>query len=109
MIAEHGYDTKYAMHCARLGFQCIELLETGKMNLPIEGDPGEWLRDVRYGKVPFDEWWDMVLSLDSSLDMFAQRTDIRPGPDTERIEEFSMLVHQDWWSREPDFSKIDMP
>ncbi len=24
LIAAHGYDTKYAMHCARLGFQCLD-------------------------------------------------------------------------------------
>jgi hypothetical protein len=43
----HGYDTKYAMHCARLGFQGIE--------------PAEWLRAVRRGDVPFEEWWTRVL------------------------------------------------
>jgi hypothetical protein len=38
LIEAFGYDTKYAMHCARLGFQCLELLETGRLNLPIQGE-----------------------------------------------------------------------
>jgi len=38
-ISAHGYDTKYAMHCARLGFQCLELLSTGGLELPIQGEP----------------------------------------------------------------------
>ena len=58
LINEFGYDTKYAMHCARLGFQCLELLSTGKLELPIQGEPAEWLRSVRYGNVEFDEWWE---------------------------------------------------
>ena len=29
LVEAHGYDTKYAMHAARLGYQGLELLETG--------------------------------------------------------------------------------
>lgn len=47
LVAAHGYDTKYAMHCARLGFQCLELVTTGALRLPIEGEPADWLRSVR--------------------------------------------------------------
>src|SRR5436309_6221188 len=43
LIVAYGYDTKYAMHCARLGFQCIELLTTRHLNLPIQGEPADWL------------------------------------------------------------------
>src|SRR4029077_12558374 len=38
LIAAHGFDTKYAMHAARLGFQGVELLETRRLNLPIQGE-----------------------------------------------------------------------
>jgi hypothetical protein len=27
-VAAHGFDTKYAIHAARLGYQGLELLET---------------------------------------------------------------------------------
>lgn len=56
LVEAFGYDTKYAMHCARLGFQCVELLTTGALALPIQGEPADWLRAVRYGNVPFEEW-----------------------------------------------------
>jgi uncharacterized protein len=29
LVAAHGYDTKYAMHAARLGYQGLDLLGTG--------------------------------------------------------------------------------
>jgi hypothetical protein len=52
LVAAHGYDTKYAMHCARLGFQCIELLETRRLELPIEGDA--WSVSTHLA------WWQRV-------------------------------------------------
>ena len=58
LLAAHGYDTKYAMHCARLGFQGLELLNNRRLNLPIADEPGDRLRAKRRGDVPFDEWWE---------------------------------------------------
>jgi hypothetical protein len=31
LVAQHGYDTKYAMHALRLGLQGVELLTTGRI------------------------------------------------------------------------------
>lgn len=50
LVAEFGFDTKYAMYCARLGFQCVELLTTRELQLPIQGEPADWLRAVRHGR-----------------------------------------------------------
>lgn len=98
LIAAHGYDTKYAMHSARLGFQGIELVTTGKLALPIEGEPADWLRAVRRGDVTFNEWWERSLDLDSQLAVLQYRTDIRPGPDKAAIEAFSVAAHRAMWA-----------
>ncbi len=100
LIAEHGYDTKYAMHCARLGFQCLELLETSRLNLPILGEPADWLRSVRYGNVSFAEWWERVLELDSLLAEAATDDRFRPGADVGRIESWMVHVHQQIWAKQ---------
>ena len=55
LVGNHGYDTKYAMHMLRLGFQGIEYAETGAMTLPIPAPHGQYLRDVRLGKYSLDE------------------------------------------------------
>ena len=99
LISAHGYDTKYAMHCARLGFQCLELLSTRCLTLPIEGDVAEWLRAVRRGDVPFHEWWKQVLDLDRQLEQATTRTDIPDSADRERIEAFSISTHRTIWQR----------
>jgi len=99
LIAAHGYDTKYAMHCSRLGFQCIELLDTGRLNLPIQGEPADWLRAVRRGDVTFDDWWARSLELDAQLEAMHGDEATRPGPDRERIDRWLIDVHQRVWNR----------
>ena len=35
LVEAHGFDTKYAMHALRLGYQGLELLQTGRVTLPM--------------------------------------------------------------------------
>jgi hypothetical protein len=98
LIAEFGFDTKYAMHCARLGFQCLELLRTGGLQLPILGEPAEWLRAVRYGRVPFEDWWERSLALDAELELIGSDESIRPHPDRARIDAWCIDAHQRMWA-----------
>jgi hypothetical protein len=97
LIAEHGYDTKYAMHAARLGFQCVEMLTTGRLALPVTGEPAEWLLAVRHGQVPVEDWWDRCLALDAELDRLAGDERYPEGPDRDRIEMWSADAHRRHW------------
>ena len=99
LIEAHGYDTKYAMHCARLGFQCIELLQTGALQLPIQGEPAEWLRAVRRGEVSFEDWWMRSLDLDARLVELEENDALPDGPDGARIEAWSISTHLAIWHR----------
>ena len=99
LIEEFGFDTKFAMHCARLGFQGIELLQTGQLQLPIQGEPADWLRAVRYGEVTADEWWDRSLDLDAQLQALLSDESIPPHADRARIDAWSIDVHQRVWAR----------
>jgi hypothetical protein len=47
LVAEHGYDTKYAMHALRLGAQGVELLTTGRIALPAPEPDRSFLRAIR--------------------------------------------------------------
>jgi hypothetical protein len=98
LIAAFGYDTKYAMHAARLGFQCEELLTTRRLSLPIQGEPAEWLRAVRRGDVPFPEWWKRCLALDSELERLGSDEAYPAGPEQSRIIRWSTEAHLSTWS-----------
>lgn len=99
LVDEHGYDTKYAMHCARLGLQGVELLTTGGLNLPIQGEPAQWLLDVRHGRVPFDDWWDRCIGLDAQLATLESTESIPASPDRAAIEAWSVEIHLTWWTQ----------
>jgi uncharacterized protein len=86
------------MHCARLGFQGLELLRTRRLALPIEGEPADWLRAVRRGEVSFDDWWERVLGLDAQLERLASDESIPAGPDRTQIEMWSVATHLRVWS-----------
>lgn len=100
LIAAHGFDTKYAMHAARLGFQCVELLTTGGLRLPIEGEPAEWLRAVRRGEVPFADWWSRCLDLDARMAALAYDSSLPLRADRARIDAWSVATHLALWSGE---------
>ncbi len=55
LVAEHGYDTKYAMHALRLGVQGVEFLSTGRISLPVPEPDRSFLRAVRRGEVPLPQ------------------------------------------------------
>lgn len=98
LVLAHGFDTKYAMHCSRLGFQCIELLTTGHLDLPIQDEPADWLRAVRRGEVSFDDWWSRSLALDAQLEAMETDDRFRPGPDRPRIDTWSIGAHLRTWT-----------
>jgi hypothetical protein len=99
LIDAHGFDTKYAMHCARLGFQCIELLSTGRLELPIQGEPADWLRAVRHGDVSFDDWWNRSLELDATLESMESDDTLPPRADGARIDAWLTRTHRAVWDR----------
>lgn len=47
IVAKYGYDTKFAMHAVRLGWQGVEYLETKRLELPMK--QASELKDIREG------------------------------------------------------------
>jgi hypothetical protein len=108
LLAAHGYDTKYAMHCARLGFQGLELLTNRRLTLPIAGEPGDWLRAVRRGDVAFDEWWERVLRLDALLEAKLGDDSIPERCDAAMIDAWMVATHLAFWEGEPRSRRTGM-
>ena len=87
------------MHAARLGFQGVELLTARHLQLPVAGEPAEWLRAVRRGEVSFEEWWQRCLALDAQLEQMATDESLPEGSDRRRIESWSVATHLSYWTR----------
>jgi hypothetical protein len=92
LIAKYGFDTKYAMHMVRLGVQGVELLETGRMTLPIAEPWATWLRDLRRGKHTQDEAVAAAAELEDRLDRLTRGASPLPEqPDRDWADQW--LVH----------------
>jgi len=98
LVALHGFDTKYAAHAVRLGIQGIELLTSGRMNLPMAPEHRAYLLDVRRGEVPLA---DVLARLDRSENELATLRDsaaVPDQPDRAWVDGWLHRSHLDYWS-----------
>ena len=97
----HGFDTKYAMHLLRLGFQGVELMETGRLTLPVPVTEREWLIGVRQGRVTLDEVLQAAGDRERRLKDLLDDAPLRAEPDSEAVEAWMVNMYlQNWKARD---------
>lgn len=100
LVHAHGYDTKFAMHAVRLGFQGLELMLTHKINLPMQGKALEFCKAIRAGEVPKAEALRVMTELEAKLETAIEES---PFPEQGNREMMSDLLHliykADWRQR----------
>lgn len=99
LVAEFGYDTKFAMHALRLGMQGIEFLTEGSLSVPIKEPNRSTLLDVRKGKPSFKEVIEMIESVEADLKTITEKYNGKA--DVVRVENFLMSAHQRHWMDVP--------
>jgi hypothetical protein len=99
LVARHGYDTKYAMHALRLGFQGVELLTTGRITLPVPQPDLAYLRAIRRGQVPLAEVVAAVTEAEARLAALRDAAAVPPQPDRRWVDDWLHRSHQEFWSR----------
>lgn len=98
LVAEHGYDTKYAMHALRLGVQGVELLTTGRITLPVPEPHRTHLRAVRRGEVSLPEVLDSVADVEQQLVALQGSSDVPPEPDRAWVDEWLHRSYLSFWA-----------
>ena len=98
LVAEHGYDTKYAMHALRLGVQGVELLTTGRITLPVPEPDRTYLRQVRRGEVPLAEVVARVDAAEAQLASLRNAPDLPAEPDRAWVDAWLHRSHLAYWS-----------
>lgn len=93
LVEQYGFDTKFAMHMLRLGYQGIEFLRTGAITLPMPEREREFLLNVRLGKVPLEE----VLALSMDLEAELGAIDVPRDPDQAPVERFLIETYRRRW------------
>lgn len=94
---QHGYDTKYAMHILRLGFQGVELLSTGKLTIPQIDEPRAFCLATRTGKVPLQDVLTKAGDLERELKGLLDTSPLDEYPNKELIEEWMIGRYWQWW------------
>jgi uncharacterized protein len=94
----YGFDTKYAMHMLRLGFQGVELLTTGHLSLPMREPERSYLLDVRRGKVGEQECLTRAGMLERELSDLATTSPLPEEPEEARVEEWVLGAYRRRWS-----------
>lgn len=92
LVAQFGFDTKYAMHMLRLGLQGIEYTATGRLTLPIPEPHGSVLRAVRRGEYTRAQVLDMADANEAELESLVSTAP--PEPDVRAINDWLLACHR---------------
>lgn len=97
LIEKYGFDTKFAMHMVRLGLQGVEFLSTGKMTFPVAEPMGQWLRDLRVGKVSKEDALHHATYLEAQLLELKSSSPLPDLPDYDRVNSWLIQSHFEHW------------
>jgi uncharacterized protein len=99
LIEQYGFDTKYAGHVLRLGYQGIEFLESGRLTLPMREPERTHVLDVRNGRVSFEDVLAEADDLQHRLEDRLQNSQLPERPDYDRVNKFLAEAYLAWWKR----------
>jgi uncharacterized protein len=90
LIARDGYDSKYAMHLCRLGYQGLEFVQTGKLTLPMEEPARSWLYALRQGQIPREEMLARATEIEDALRAAIDTSPLPEEPDQAAVERWML-------------------
>jgi hypothetical protein len=98
---QYGYDSKYAAHVLRLGYQGIELMTTEKLILPMEELERDSVLAMRRGEVPREECFNRLEAVEKLLKLAIEDSPLRAEPDTEAVEQWMLDTYRLVWGSCP--------
>jgi uncharacterized protein len=98
LVTKYGYDTKYAGHIVRLGFQGAELLNSGRLTLPLREHERQTVRDVRTGKYTLAAISELILESEVAITYAYEKSSLPEQPNRRAVEAWMLDVYHDTWS-----------
>jgi predicted nucleotidyltransferase len=98
LVERYGFDTKYALHMLRLGYQGVELMETGRLSLPMREPDRSWLRSVRTGGATLPEVLDRATELRTRLETLLETSPLPEHPDSAAAERWMLETYWETWT-----------
>jgi len=100
LIQRYGWDTKYGGHMVRLGHQGVELLETGRITLPMPEAQRETVRVIRTGLYTMSEALVMAEELEARIRELLETSPLPEHPDSAAADRWLISAYQRAWSGE---------
>ena len=97
LIEAHGFDTKYAMHAARLGHQGPELLATGRLTLPLLEPARSEVMAIRLGERNLDEAVAEIERVEQRLAEAIEESPLPEEPDHAAVDAFLVDAYCRSW------------
>lgn len=98
LVEKYGFDTKFAYHMLRLGFQGVELLTTGKFSMPVEKAHRDYLLEVRKGHHTLDYCIRESMALEAKVKELMESGPIREKSDHAACEDWMIRLYFREWS-----------
>lgn len=95
---KYGFDTKYAGHMLRLGYQGVEYLENGALVLPMPEPARSRVLDVRQGRVSLNDVLTEAGSLERKIKDLLSVSPLPVYPDTDRVERWMLDLYWQQWA-----------
>ncbi|MFW5417344.1 nucleotidyltransferase domain-containing protein [Nocardiopsis sp. CNT-189] len=99
LIELYGFDVKFAYHMVRLGVQGAELLETGRLTLPMPEPRAEWLRELRRGEHTMQEALDAAAEQEERLTRLLETSPLPEEPDRAWADAWLAEAYRRSWAR----------
>ena len=97
LVAAHGFDTKYAGHILRLGFQGIEFLGTGRISVPMPEYHRRIILACRAGEMDENEVLTLAGELEADLKDSIDSSALPDEPDYDAVNEWLVAEYLSWW------------
>lgn len=88
--AQHGYDTKHAMHLVRLLRMCREIMETGKVN--VKRPDAQELLSIRNGAWSYDRLIEWAEAEDKAIDEIMAGSKLPKHADSAKLNALCMRL-----------------
>lgn len=97
LVEQYGFDTKYAGHIIRLGFQGIDYMTTGRFPIPMPDEQRDLILSIRTGQVPENDVLTKAGELEADLKDAIDSTLLPDLPDYDAVNKFLIYAYTRTW------------
>lgn len=98
LIEQYGFDTKYAGHIIRLGFQGIDYMTTGAFPIPMPTEQRDMILAVRTGRVPENDVLTLAGELEAELKAAIDSSPLDDLPAYDVVNSFLVDTYGSVWA-----------